>query len=45
VTTVVCVGAYHYRVQDSWLGAFLQGQRIKQDWPWRAGAGDELFNK
>ena len=34
-TTVVCFGTYHYWVQDSWLGAFLNGKRFKLDWPWR----------
>ncbi len=35
VTTVVCFGTYHYWVQDTWVGAFLNGKRFKLDWPWR----------
>ena len=38
VTTVVCFGTYHYWVQDTWMGVFLNGKRFKLDWPWR-GAG------
>jgi glucan biosynthesis protein C len=36
VTTIVCFGTYHYWVQGSWLGAFLNGKRFNADWPWRA---------
>lgn len=35
VTTVVCFVTYHYWVQDTWLGAFLNGRKFKEDWPWR----------
>jgi len=44
VTTVVCFATYHYWVQDSWLGAFLNGKRFRLDWPWRASqaVGDDL---
>lgn len=35
VTTVVCFTTYHYWVQDTWLGAFLNGKRFTLDWPWR----------
>jgi glucans biosynthesis protein C len=44
VTTVVCFGTYHYWVQDSWLGAFLNGKRFKLDWPWRGETRDEAFS-
>jgi glucan biosynthesis protein C len=39
VTTVVCFTTYHYWVQDSWMGAFLNGKRFQLDWPWRPQAG------
>lgn len=35
VTTVVCFATYHYWVQGTWLGAFLNGKRFDLDWPWR----------
>jgi glucan biosynthesis protein C len=38
VTTVVCFTTYHYWVQDTWLGAFLNGKRFQLDWPWRTSA-------
>ena len=38
VTTVVCFVTYHYWIQDTWLGAFLNGKRFRQDWPWRGEA-------
>lgn len=38
VTTVVCFATYHYWVQDTWMGAFLNGRRFRLDWPWRLGA-------
>jgi len=38
VTTVTCFVTYHYWVQDTWLGAFLNGKRFKLDWPWRPAA-------
>jgi peptidoglycan/LPS O-acetylase OafA/YrhL len=43
VTGTVCFATYHYWVQDTWLGAFLNGKRFQLDWPWRASvptAGD-----
>lgn len=35
-TSVVCVLSYHYLVQRSWIGVFLNGRRFDSDWPWRA---------
>lgn len=37
-TALVCFLTYHHGVQDSWIGAFLNGKRFRQDWPWRPGA-------
>ena len=36
VTTATCFATYHYWVQDTWLGVFLNGRRFEADWPWRA---------
>lgn len=36
VTTIVCFATYHYWVQGTWLGAFLNGKRFQAAWPWRA---------
>ena len=41
ITTFVCFTTYHYGVQGSWLGAFLNGKRFRADWPWRGAATDE----
>lgn len=38
VTTLVCFTTYHYWVQDTWLGVFLNGKRFQLDWPWRTAA-------
>ncbi len=38
VTTVVCLATYHYWVQDTWLGVFLNGKRFQLNWPWRTNA-------
>lgn len=35
-TTVVCFVTYHYWVQKTWVGVFLNGRRFDLDWPWRA---------
>lgn len=35
-TTVVCFASYHYLVQGTWIGAFLNGLRFDMPWPWRA---------
>jgi hypothetical protein len=34
----VCLVTYHYLVQDTWMGVFLNGKRFKLDWPWRGTA-------
>ena len=36
VTTVVCFITYHYAVQNSWLGALLNGRKFQASWPWQA---------
>lgn len=41
VTAVVCFATYHYSVQNTWLGAFLNGKRFSLDWPWRLGTPGE----
>jgi glucans biosynthesis protein C len=41
MTTVVCFATYHYWVQDTWIGAFLNGKRFKLDWPWRGNAAPQ----
>lgn len=38
VTTVVCFLSYHYLVQGTFMGRFLNGRRLNQDWPWRSKA-------
>ena len=35
---VVSLLSYHYLVQRSWIGVFLNGRRFELDWPWRRTA-------
>lgn len=39
VTSGVCLASYHYWVQRTWIGAFLNGKRFDFDWPWRPAPG------
>jgi glucans biosynthesis protein C len=34
-TGLVCFVSYHYLVQATWIGVFLNGRRFALDWPWR----------
>jgi peptidoglycan/LPS O-acetylase OafA/YrhL len=34
-TAALCFASYHYLVQSTWLGAFLNGRRFNLAWPWR----------
>ena len=34
-TTVLSFVSYHYWVQKTWIGAFLNGKRFDMQWPWR----------
>lgn len=35
IATFVCFSTYHYAVQRTWIGRFLNGKRFDLDWPWR----------
>jgi glucans biosynthesis protein C len=32
---LVAFAAFHYAVQNTWMGVFLNGRRVRLDWPWR----------
>jgi glucans biosynthesis protein C len=36
LTTLICFVTYHYWVQKTWVGVFLNGRRFDLDWPWRS---------